>query len=687
MKKLLIFFALLLAPSVIADSIYNSENLFIHIDIHSTAEILQTAPGGHAERAAINVTFYPKQTATQEVLKLETTPDAEINDKTLVYKWKNPEGNLGYSAAADVKTSAYIAKVRHKIDFPLKNIPEDVLVYTKASPTIDSNDDAIIRTASELVKGEDDMYSAVFKIADWTKNNVEYNLSTLTADVSQKASWVLQNKQGVCDELTSLFIALLRSVGIPGRFVSGIAYTNSELFPDKWGPHGWAEVYFPEYGWVPFDVTYGEYGWADATHVKFKDTIDSDEASTYYEWLGSNVDVRTNKLNITAHLTGQDGRASSPLNIQAATLKKSVGFGSYNLVEADVENTGDFYYGTEMYIVKPKEVETEGKELQSVLLLPHEKKKVFWILKIGNNLNSKYIYTFPIVVGTVDNITSETSFTSTSKDAFVTSDEVGQVARLYGEEKEKKYSGNVVLECAPSKSEIYEYEAATVSCTAKNTGNVFLDNVAVCFESQCSKTSLGISQSKSFDFNVDTKKSGSGEMPVTLSNELVSKTSYVSIKVNDLPQLAIEEVAHPENVSYDENFTVSFVIAKKSQSNPKNIRVSLRQNGAEQSWLVNEMTKDKKFDVSILGSQLKYGKNDYEISISYHDERGKQYSLQKGFLITLAGATIFQRISLSMNNLQGVSNEAISIMLLTGTIVFMVIVYIVFRRANKGEKY
>ena len=60
----------------------------------------------------------------------------------------------------------------------------------------------------------DDLFIVVYKLAEWVKTNVNYDLSTLTASVSQKASWVLDNKEGVCDEITNLFIALSRALGI-----------------------------------------------------------------------------------------------------------------------------------------------------------------------------------------------------------------------------------------------------------------------------------------------------------------------------------------------------------------------------------------------------------------------------------------------------------------------------------------
>ncbi len=123
--------------------------------------------------------------------------------------------------------------------FPITDVGENQQ-YLLATENIDSHNSEVIQIASELAEGEDDLFKVAFKLASWVEENVEYDLNTLTATASQKASWVLENRQGVCDEMTSLFIAMARSLGIPARFTSGISYTTSELFDENWQPHGWA---------------------------------------------------------------------------------------------------------------------------------------------------------------------------------------------------------------------------------------------------------------------------------------------------------------------------------------------------------------------------------------------------------------------------------------------------------------
>ena len=680
MKKLVIFFILLMIiPSVSADWFYNAQNLIVNIKISSDAEVIPITPSGYIDTASINMTFFPKQTDAQELLKFATNPESELTENSLQFTWKKPEGKIYFKIDADVKTTNKITEVRQKIKFPVEELPKDIVIYTKPSITIDSNDEDIIRLASELVKGEDDLYAAVFKIADWTKNNIEYNLSTLTADVSQKASWVLQNRQGVCDELTSLFIALLRAVGVPARFVSGLAYTESDLFPERWGSHGWAEVYFPSYGWVPFDVTYGEFGWVDPTHIKFKDSVDSDEPSTYYNWLGRNADLKTRKLEIKGTTVEKIGYTKFPLNIEAVPLKKAVSFGSYNLLEATIENANDFYYATELSLIKPKEVRIIGNELKTILLLPKEKKKVFWILKIDDKLNAKYSYTFPLIVSTLNNISSATSFLSSAREKDVSFEEIEKAAKLLEEEKEKKYSGNVVLDCKIPKSEFYEYENIGVYCDAKNTGNIFLDNADVCFEGKCGKISLGISQAKNASFEINKSVVGQRESPVTLRNEIVSKASYVSFKINDAPRIEIEGLKFPINVSYNENFSVSFTLAKKSQSSPKYVEVVFAQNGFRKKWNIDELTENRKFVLNFVGKDLKYGMNNYKINANYYDGLKKQYSSNKEFSIELANATLFQRLLLWLNSFE-LSLQALTVMLLVVAVMFIVLIGWLWRK-------
>ena len=56
----------------------------------------------------------------------------------------------------------------------MSELPDEVKMYTKPSETIDSDNKDIIKKASEIIEGEDDLYVVVFNIADWVENNIKY---------------------------------------------------------------------------------------------------------------------------------------------------------------------------------------------------------------------------------------------------------------------------------------------------------------------------------------------------------------------------------------------------------------------------------------------------------------------------------------------------------------------------------
>ncbi len=74
--------------------------------------------------------------------------------------------------------------------------------------------------------------------------------------------FLFEDQRGVCEHYVSAMVVMLRSLGIPARFVVG--YGSGDYNPMSGyytvranDAHAWVEVYFPDYGWVPFDPTPG----------------------------------------------------------------------------------------------------------------------------------------------------------------------------------------------------------------------------------------------------------------------------------------------------------------------------------------------------------------------------------------------------------------------------------------------
>src|SRR5262249_61456234 len=72
---------------------------------------------------------------------------------------------------------------------------------------------------------------------------------------------VLRARGGDCNDHTQLFVALARAIGVPTRFVAGLAYVDGKFYY-----HAWPEVLLT--GWVAVDPTFGQFP-ADAGHLRF----------------------------------------------------------------------------------------------------------------------------------------------------------------------------------------------------------------------------------------------------------------------------------------------------------------------------------------------------------------------------------------------------------------------------------
>jgi transglutaminase-like putative cysteine protease len=85
-----------------------------------------------------------------------------------------------------------------------------------------------------------------------------------STNVATSAVEAFAQKSGVCQDLSHIYIACARHLGVPARYVSGHLVKTGEI--DQQASHAWAEALVPGLGWVGFDVANGEC--PSETHVR-----------------------------------------------------------------------------------------------------------------------------------------------------------------------------------------------------------------------------------------------------------------------------------------------------------------------------------------------------------------------------------------------------------------------------------
>jgi protein-glutamine gamma-glutamyltransferase len=76
-------------------------------------------------------------------------------------------------------------------------------------------------------------------------------------------NFLFRSHEGYCTYFAGASVLMLRSIGIPARFTTGFATVDRSDKNKGWywfyasQAHAWTQVYFPEYGWMDFDMTIG----------------------------------------------------------------------------------------------------------------------------------------------------------------------------------------------------------------------------------------------------------------------------------------------------------------------------------------------------------------------------------------------------------------------------------------------
>ncbi len=135
--------------------------------------------------------------------------------------------------------------------------PDVRLVYL-VLPEIDPR---VTEFARQLTASANNNYDRAFAIQNHLRGNFGYTLDPPSIDPAHPIeSFLFKAKKGYCEYFAAAMTVMLRTQGIPARLVNGFltgSYNRigKDFVVRARDAHSWVEVYFPEYGWVPFDPT------------------------------------------------------------------------------------------------------------------------------------------------------------------------------------------------------------------------------------------------------------------------------------------------------------------------------------------------------------------------------------------------------------------------------------------------
>ena len=120
----------------------------------------------------------------------------------------------------------------------------------------------MVTLAGELTDGKQTPYQKAAAVTQYLRTNYEYQaVIPAPPRKADPVDWFLFDyKKGFCNYYASAEVLLLRIAGVPARLSVGYTQGTSDGTGNGFtvyenDSHAWPEVYFPGYGWIPFEPT------------------------------------------------------------------------------------------------------------------------------------------------------------------------------------------------------------------------------------------------------------------------------------------------------------------------------------------------------------------------------------------------------------------------------------------------
>lgn len=120
----------------------------------------------------------------------------------------------------------------------------------------------VSQLAQQITAGATSRYQQVTEIETYLRAHETYTLNAPVPPAGKDAVdyFLFHSHLGFCELFASAEAVMLRTLGVPTRLVSGLAYgvrDGSQRLYTASNAHAWVEVYYPGVGWSPTDPTAG----------------------------------------------------------------------------------------------------------------------------------------------------------------------------------------------------------------------------------------------------------------------------------------------------------------------------------------------------------------------------------------------------------------------------------------------
>jgi transglutaminase-like putative cysteine protease len=276
------------------------------------------------------IRLFPYNFENQDVLKFElnitNNPNVDISQDL----YGNRVGNFNTLEAHSEMAieTRMVVRVNHSLKIPeIDNTTIQDLAVEK-----DKSISLLRLTYPEDIEKQNKIVSILNKIKYQDKPVIEiarlcnqyiysnFSYTKGITNIETTLDEVLQHKKGVCQDFALVLLQLLRTAGIPCRYVSGYVCPNKSGLRGEGATHAWVEIYTPTQGWLGIDPTNNI--WTMDNHIKLSVGRNFSDCTPVK---GTFKGLAKQKLSVSVSVEYEDGRQFEEVNevqLQEISLEK-----------------------------------------------------------------------------------------------------------------------------------------------------------------------------------------------------------------------------------------------------------------------------------------------------------------------------------------------------------------------------
>ena len=204
--------------------------------------------------------------------------EKETGNLALYAEWTTPAKDRAITLVFDVTVKELMRK-----DFPTveSSIPVEVKEYLKSTAFIPT-DGKVKEIALSITNDKQNIGEKARAVYQWVVENTARDPDVKGCGTGEVEKMITK-KGGKCADISSVFVAIARSAGVPAREVFGLRLGKKDEEDMTGGYHCWAEFYVPGYGWTPADA-------ADVRKIMLVDKLDIKGAQDKIDYYFGGVD-------------------------------------------------------------------------------------------------------------------------------------------------------------------------------------------------------------------------------------------------------------------------------------------------------------------------------------------------------------------------------------------------------------